>query len=237
MNILNPIVNSPTPQPGKRGFNKMLGEADLTYIRNSRRYQGAVRRTDNDFVKAIKEIKAVEFSGSGKALVSQLLQNTDRVLEVLRNQDNKSLTYVQDLNVLIDIYSTKAEQGEALLHAPFEGREFELYKTREQELLNSVNSLSFFLREKIKAGLANAEKHKKKRKTALILAFPVLGGFGLHKFYLGDLIWIGYLLFSWTLIPFIAAIIDFIKIYRMSDASFDLEYNKEYIFYKQFNGK
>lgn len=61
--------------------------------------------------------------------------------------------------------------------------------------------------------------------TAVILAF-FLGGFGIHRFYLGQTgLGIVYLLFSWTLIPCFIAFIDFIGFLCMSDEQFNRKYN------------
>lgn len=52
------------------------------------------------------------------------------------------------------------------------------------------------------------DKNKKNVVTAMALAL-LLGGFGAHKFYMGEkLIGLLYLVFSWTLIPVIFAVID-----------------------------
>lgn len=62
------------------------------------------------------------------------------------------------------------------------------------------------------------------RITAALLAF-FMGGFGIHKFYLGE----GgkgvlFLLFCWTAIPSICGFIDFIIIIGMSDEKFNKTY-------------
>ena len=65
----------------------------------------------------------------------------------------------------------------------------------------------------------------KSRVTAILLAF-FLGGFGAHKFYLGQVgLGILYLLFFWTLIPGIAAFIEFIIYLTMSDEAFAAKYS------------
>lgn len=67
------------------------------------------------------------------------------------------------------------------------------------------------------------------RMTAVILALT-LGGFGAHKFYLGEkLQGYGHLIFCWTLIPFLLSWIDAIQLYSMSRVSFNLTYNVEAI--------
>ncbi len=67
---------------------------------------------------------------------------------------------------------------------------------------------------------------RKSRNSAAILAF-VLGGIGLHKFYLGRT-WQGvlYLLFFWTLIPAIIAFVEGILYLFMDDLDFDSKYNR-----------
>lgn len=65
----------------------------------------------------------------------------------------------------------------------------------------------------------------KNRVAAALLAF-FLGGFGVHKFYLGQVgLGILYLLFFWTLIPALIAFIEFIILLCMSDDAFNQRYN------------
>ena len=65
----------------------------------------------------------------------------------------------------------------------------------------------------------------KKKSTAIILAL-FLGGFGAHKFYLRQSGWgILYLLFCWTFIPALLAIIDLIILIVMSDSEFNRKFN------------
>lgn len=64
----------------------------------------------------------------------------------------------------------------------------------------------------------------KSRVTAAVLAF-FLGGFGIHKFYLGKTAQgVLYLLFCWTFIPAIIAFIEFIIYLTMSDETFEEKY-------------
>jgi TM2 domain-containing membrane protein YozV len=65
----------------------------------------------------------------------------------------------------------------------------------------------------------------KNRTTAGIFAL-ILGGLGVHKFYLGKTgQGIIYLLFCWTFIPAIIALIEGIKFLTMSDEQFAVQYN------------
>lgn len=64
-----------------------------------------------------------------------------------------------------------------------------------------------------------------KSKIAAALLAVFLGGFGVHKFYLGQ-IGLGfiYLLFFWTAIPAIIAFVEFIILLTMSDEAFNNKY-------------
>ncbi len=69
-----------------------------------------------------------------------------------------------------------------------------------------------------------AQYGRKSRIVAAVLAF-FLGGFGIHKFYLGQIGWgIVYLLFCWSLIPSIIAFIEFIIYLCTSDEDFARKY-------------
>ena len=64
----------------------------------------------------------------------------------------------------------------------------------------------------------------KNKVTAALLAF-FLGGLGVHRFYLGQWWGIFYLLFCWTLIPGLIAVIECIVFLCTSDQSWDARYN------------
>ncbi|MBK1684812.1 NINE protein [Rhodoferax fermentans] len=66
----------------------------------------------------------------------------------------------------------------------------------------------------------------KSRIAAALFAF-FLGGFGGHKFYLGQVgLGIVYLLFCWTFIPAIIAFVEFILFLTMSDEKFNQKYGQ-----------
>ncbi len=63
---------------------------------------------------------------------------------------------------------------------------------------------------------------------ATIKAKFFLGGFGIHKFYLGQVgLGIIYLIFCWTIIPAIVAFIEFIILLTMNDETFNQKYGME----------
>jgi len=68
----------------------------------------------------------------------------------------------------------------------------------------------------------------KSRTTTILLAF-FLGGIGIHRFYLGQTNkGILYLIFCWTLIPSLIALIDFFGFIFMSDNTFNQKYNLDF---------
>ncbi len=70
----------------------------------------------------------------------------------------------------------------------------------------------------------NMAPNGKSKVAAALLAF-FLGGFGVHKFYLGQIgQGIIYLLFFWTFIPAIIAFIEFIILITMSDETFNARF-------------
>jgi TM2 domain-containing membrane protein YozV len=72
---------------------------------------------------------------------------------------------------------------------------------------------------------ARSSSGGKSKSSAGILAL-LLGGIGVHKFYLGQPgLGILYLVFFWTLIPAIVAFVEGIIYLTMSDADFDAKYN------------
>lgn len=63
------------------------------------------------------------------------------------------------------------------------------------------------------------------RMTAIILAF-FLGAIGGHKFYLGRTgAGLMYLMFAWTFIPSLLAVVDLIQLAMSNDQDFELKYN------------
>src|SRR4051812_39675913 len=66
----------------------------------------------------------------------------------------------------------------------------------------------------------------KDKLVAAILAF-FLGAIGVHRFYLGQILYgFLYLLFCWTFIPAVIAFIDFILFLVMSQETFNAKYNR-----------
>lgn len=65
-----------------------------------------------------------------------------------------------------------------------------------------------------------------RNRTAAILICFFGGGFGIHKFYLGQNVQgIIYLLFCWTALPALIAFFEFLGLCFMSDREFDARFN------------
>ncbi len=74
--------------------------------------------------------------------------------------------------------------------------------------------------------LGGVAPNGRSRIIAALLAF-FLGGFGIHKFYLGQTGWgIVYLVFCWTFIPSIVALVEFVFLLIMSDDEFNQKYGR-----------
>lgn len=72
---------------------------------------------------------------------------------------------------------------------------------------------------------ASPSSHRKKDKTTAGILAVLLGGIGVHKFYLGEIgLGILYLCFSWTFIPSIIGFIEGIIYLTKSDEEFETKY-------------
>lgn len=79
-----------------------------------------------------------------------------------------------------------------------------------------------------KCGVRQAQpvSRSKRSRVAAVLFALLLGGLGVHKFYLGNVgLGIVYLLFCWTFIPAIIGFIEGLVILAMSDATFYEKYH------------
>jgi TM2 domain-containing membrane protein YozV len=66
---------------------------------------------------------------------------------------------------------------------------------------------------------------RRSKATAVILAL-LLGGIGVHRFYLGQLGWgLFYLLFSWTFVPLVLSLVEVVGLLLTSSSKFDATYN------------
>lgn len=76
-----------------------------------------------------------------------------------------------------------------------------------------------------KCGATQPGTGQKSRVAAAIMAL-LLGGVGIHKFYLGRVGWgVVYLIFCWTFIPALVAFVEGIIYLTMSDEAFSAKYD------------
>ncbi len=68
-----------------------------------------------------------------------------------------------------------------------------------------------------------------KDKTVASILALLLGGLGIHKFYLGNWIGLAYLFFCWTFIPAIIGFIEGIVYLTMPQDEWDMKYNSQKI--------
>ncbi len=69
-----------------------------------------------------------------------------------------------------------------------------------------------------------------RNKTVAALLALFLGGFGVHKFYLGqNALGIVYLIFFWSYIPALIAFFESIGLFLMSETAFNSQYNAHLI--------
>ncbi|MGO1624540.1 NINE protein [Psychrobacter sp.] len=73
--------------------------------------------------------------------------------------------------------------------------------------------------------VVQVNSNKKSKGTAALLAF-LLGGLGVHKFYLDQVFWgILYLLFCWTFIPAIISMFEVVILLLMDESEFNRRFN------------
>ena len=75
--------------------------------------------------------------------------------------------------------------------------------------------------------LSAEQFYKTKNKWIAAVLAITLGGFGVHKFYLGQKGWgIVYLLFCWTFIPQLVAILEFVMLLLVDEDEFNARFNR-----------
>ena len=101
--------------------------------------------------------------------------------------------------------------------------------------MDAMNNFNNAIKTDVAQNLKLAESKKKSKKTAVILAIPLLG---LQWAYLKSP---GYtflsILLCWTIIVPVINLISLLKLLFMNEAKFDIEFNPEYVYYSQFQIK
>jgi TM2 domain-containing membrane protein YozV len=239
MNILNDIVSGASRQFGREfgraGANAILKGANSYTVHGISDYTGRIKPSDSQIIKAIKEIQKVKFVTTNKANASRLINITDLMLSNISFTGNKTLNQLTDLNELVNQYNNKFDHGSSLIDDDFKEKSIDYLEDKRNEFVALMDKFNNDTKGFINGNLELAKQKRKSKKTATILAFPILGGLGIHKFYLGQ---IGqgvlYFIFSFLLIPAIISLFEFISYLSMSTEKFDTKFNPEYSYYNQF---
>ena len=111
----------------------------------------------------------------------------------------------------------------------------EYLEDRRKLFVDAMNNFNNAIKTDVAQNLKLAESKKKSKKTAVILAIPLLG---LQWAYLKSP---GYtflsILLCWTIIVPVINLISLLKLLFMNEAKFDIEFNPEYVYYSQFQIK
>jgi len=240
MNIFNEVVRGAAQQFGREfgraGANAVLKGKNYYAVKNVSDYSGRIKPSDSDVVRAIKEINRIKFVTTNKANTSRLIDATDIALDIVSFKGLETLNQINDIKVFLDDYNDKFEHGSALVDDDFKDKSVDFLEAKRKEFINKLKTFNNEAKSHIKTNLNLAREKKRNKKTALILSIPIIGCFGVHKFYLGENgNGILFLLFSWTIIPAIASLFNFISILTMTEEKFDTEYNPVLTYYSQFS--
>jgi len=236
MNILNDIVSGAARQFGREfgraGANVILKGANSYTIKGVSDYSGRIKPSDSSIVKGIKEINKIKFTSTNKTNVSKLIEITDTVISELQFKGNDTLNELKDINELVNQYNDKFNHGSSLIDDDFKDKSIDYLQERRHEFINIINEFNKDIKNYINQNLEIAKSKKKSKKTDSILAIPLLG---LQWAYLkspGYTI-LSILLFVTVIVPIIN-LISLIILLFMNQDKFDLEYNSEYVYFKQF---
>jgi TM2 domain-containing membrane protein YozV len=239
MNILNNIVSGASRQFGREfgraGANSILKGANSYTVRGINDYSGRIKPSDSQIIKTIKEIQKIKFVSTNKANASRLIELTDLMLSNISFNGTETLNQLTDLNELVNQYKNKFDHGSSLIDDDYKDKSIDYLEDKRREFVELMDEFNNDTKVFIKRNLELAKQKRKSKKTATILAFPILGSLGIHKFYLGQIgQGIMYFIFSFLLIPAIISLFEFISYLSMSMEKFDNKFNPEYSYYNQF---
>jgi TM2 domain-containing membrane protein YozV len=239
MNILNDIVSGASRQFGREfgraGANAILKGANSYTVRGISDYSGRIKPSDSQIIKAIKEIQKVKFVSTNKSNASRLIDITDLMLSNISFTGNETLNQLTELNELVNQYNNKFDHGSSLIDDDFKDKSIVYLEDKRNEFVALMDKFNNDTEVFINRNLELAKQKRKSKKTATILAFPILGSLGIHKFYLGKIgQGIMYFIFSFLLIPAIISLFEFISYLSMSTEKFDTKFNPEFSYYNQF---
>ena len=236
MNILKDVVRGASTQFGREfgraGANAVLKGKNHYTIKNTTDFEGRIKPSDSDLVKAIKEIRKVKFVTTDKANISRLIDLTDIANSQIKFKGQKSLDEISSVTALVDEYDDKYEHGEVLVDS-FTDKSLDYLTAKRQEFVDNLTQYNIDTKEFVKRNLAMAIKNKKNKSLATWLSCPflIIGALGFHQFYLKNYLYgVVYILLLVTGISGLLSLVNFINFLTMSEAKFDNKYNNEYGF-------
>ena len=219
---------------GRAGANQILKGSNHYVIKGQSDYSGRIKPSDSDIVRAYKEINRIKFVQSNKANVSRLIEITDRVLPFLDFNNDQSLDIMTETKDLLDLYQNKVDHGNALIDDSFNEESAVFLEEKIKLLVQKLKNFNSESKDWVEKNLEISSNKRKSKSTFMILSL-LLGGLGIQKAYIGH--W-GYfflsLVFSFTFIPAIIGLYDFVKTLFTSVDKFDSKFNKDYTYYNQF---
>ena len=219
---------------GRAGANQILKGSNHYVIKGQSDYSGRIKPSDSEIVRAYKEINRIKFVQSNKANVSRLIEITDRVLPFLDFNNDQSLDIMTETKDLLDLYHNKVDHGNALIDDSFNEESAIFLEEKTKLLVQKLKNFNSESKDWVEKNLEISSNKRKSKSTFMILSL-LLGGLGIQKAYIGH--W-GYfflsLVFSFTFIPAIIGLYDFVKTLFTSVDKFDSKFNKDYTYYNQF---
>jgi TM2 domain-containing membrane protein YozV len=237
MNILNDIIRGASRQFGREfgraGANLILKGANSYTVQGISDYSGRIKPSDSSIVKAVKEIQKVKFVSANKANASRLIELTDLMLSNISFNGNATLNQLDDLKELVNQYNNKFEHGSSLIDDDFKDKSIDYLEEKRREFVELMDRFNDETKLFITTNLERAEAKKKSKILAVLLSLPLIG---LQWAYLNSTRYTVFsILLCWTIIvPFIN-LIALIKILLLDEDKFNLKYNPETVFYKQFS--
>src|SRR5690606_9939224 len=140
-----------------------------------------------------------------------------------------------DITELINQYNDKFNHGSALVDDDFKEKSVDYLEEKRNEFVRLMDKFNNDIKHHIEQNLEIARNKKKLKKTAVLLAIPLLG------FQWAYLKSPGYTVLSivlcWTIIVPVINLIFLLKLLLMKEDKFDHEFNPEYVYFSQFNIK
>lgn len=237
MNILNDVVSGAARQFGREfgraGANSILKGTNYYAVKGANDYSGKIRSSDSEVIKSIKEINKAKFVSTNKGNISRLIELTDLVISNLDFNGNQTLNEINDIMELINQYNDKFNHGSTLVDDDFKEKSVDYLEERRNEFVRLMDKFNNDIKNHIKQNLELEKSNKKSKKTAVLLAIPLLG------FQWAYLKSPGYTVLSivlcWTIIVPVFNLISLLKLLLMNESKFDIEFNPEYVYFSQFN--